>query len=191
MKCSFHSPTGRRSSELFALLGSPFIRAIRGRIGNLVFRTYRGKIIVSRAPNFDGYVPTAAQRKQRQRMREAASYARCIYADPAAKAFYLAVAQKLNRQPFRLAVADYLRGHDRVGVMAGLNHRDTKSTEGRAAPERPEIGCQAWGVKNSKLKTLNSELRRSCASRQPFQLAVKDYLTGRVAAGRKSGARSA
>src|SRR5687767_13495827 len=86
----------------------PFIAAIRGRVGDRVFKTYRDKIVVTRVPRFDGYIPTAAQRLRRDRMREATAYAQRIYAHPAAKAFYVTAARKLHRQPFRLAISDYL-----------------------------------------------------------------------------------
>jgi len=37
-----------------------------------------------------------------------------VYADPAAKAVYVAAATQLGRQPFRLAVSDFLQGRTRV-----------------------------------------------------------------------------
>jgi hypothetical protein len=133
-----------------------FICAIHGRVGKVVYKTYgRGKhlrFVKTRVACFEGYVPTVAQRARRDRMREATAFAQRVYSDPAAKALYVAAAQKLGRQPFRLAVADYLRGHDRDGVMARL-----------AGPEKLELRCQAQNVKNSKLKTPNSEPRRSRA----------------------------
>ena len=93
------------------LIGNPVIVAVHGRVGDVVYKTYGAKIIVTRVPCFAGYVPTAAQRARRDRMREATAYAKRIYADPAAKAIYVAAAKTLHRQPFRLAVSDYLSGH--------------------------------------------------------------------------------
>ena len=47
-------------------------------------------------------------------MRAATAYARAVYANPSAKAIYMAAARKLGRQPFRMAVSDFLRGRPRV-----------------------------------------------------------------------------
>jgi hypothetical protein len=83
-------------------------------MGDRVYKTYGDKIVVTRVPCFDGHVPTAAQRQRRAKMRAATAYAQAVYADPVAKAIYAAAAKLLGRQPFRLAVADYLRGRPRV-----------------------------------------------------------------------------
>ena len=93
---------------------NPALTAVRGRVGDIVFKTYRArggnKIVVSRVPRFEGYVPSPAQTARRARLREATAYAQRVYADPALKARYLAAAQKLGRSAFRLAVSDCLRG---------------------------------------------------------------------------------
>lgn len=99
------------AQRLLALRGSLPIRAIRGRVWDVVFKTYGRKIVVTCVPSFEGYVPSAAQRARRDRLREATAFAQRVYSEPAAKAFYLAVAKKLGRQAFRLAVSDYLAGH--------------------------------------------------------------------------------
>jgi hypothetical protein len=79
----------------------PMFIAIHGRIGDKILKTYRrhgrNQIVVTRVPCFDGYVPTAAQRARRARMRDATAYAKRVYADPAAKAVYVAAAKKLGR----------------------------------------------------------------------------------------------
>jgi hypothetical protein len=55
-----------------------------------------------------------AQRERRDRMRAATAFAQSVYADPAAKAVYVAAAKSLGRQPFRLAVSDFLHGRTRI-----------------------------------------------------------------------------
>src|SRR5688572_21010823 len=86
------------------------LRSIRGRIGDVVFKTYPDKIVMTRVPRFDGYVPTAAQRDRRACLRAATAYAKSVYADPEAKAGLVARAKKLGRQPFRVAISEYLQG---------------------------------------------------------------------------------
>jgi hypothetical protein len=107
------SPGFLASSFARQISGLP-IRSVRGRMGDRVYKTYGDKIVVTRVPCFDGHVPTTAQRQRRAKMRAATAYAQAVYADPVAKAIYAAAAKQLGRQPFRLAVADYLRGRPRV-----------------------------------------------------------------------------
>ena len=76
----------------------PLCVAFRGRVGDRIYKTYGDKIIVTRVPCFAGYVPTAAQRERRDRMRAATAFAQSVYADPAAKAVYVAAAKALGRQ---------------------------------------------------------------------------------------------
>jgi hypothetical protein len=119
--------------ELFA--GIPY-RAIRGRLGDCVYKTYGDKVIVTRVPSFDGYVPTGAQRERREKLRAATAYAQAVYAHPAAKAIYVTAAEKLGRQPFRLAVADFLRGRPRVKLGPTAKPPAIASERKRAAQTR-------------------------------------------------------
>jgi hypothetical protein len=108
--------SGERKQSLdcpLALLG-PLCVALRGRIGNRVYKTYGDKIIVTRVPRFDGYKPSDGQRELRNRMRAATAFAQAVYSDPAAKAVYVSAAKALGRQPFRLAVSDFLLGRTRI-----------------------------------------------------------------------------
>jgi hypothetical protein len=110
------SPRGLTASQyLLAAFGIPAV-ALRGRLGDRVFKTYGDKIVITRVPCFDGYVPSAAQCDQRAKLRAATAYARAVYADPSAKAIYVEAARKLGRQPFRLDLSDFLRGHARVTI---------------------------------------------------------------------------
>jgi hypothetical protein len=134
------------------LSGLP-VRSVRGRMGDRVFKTYGGKIVVTRVPCFDGYVPTAAQRQRREKMRAATAYAQAVYADPAARALYVAAAKALGRQPFRLAVSDFLRGRCRVKLIPATSLRVAPDSSepskphaiGRSAKARPRFakssGC--------------------------------------------------
>lgn len=67
--------------------------AIRGRVGDRVFKTYRYKIVVTRVARFEGYVPSAAQWERREQMRAATAVAKAVYAHPVAKAVYAAAAR--------------------------------------------------------------------------------------------------
>jgi hypothetical protein len=51
--------------------------------------------------------------------------AQAVYADPAAKAVYVAAARQLSRPPFRLAVSDFLRGRPRVTLPSPASEGTT------------------------------------------------------------------
>jgi hypothetical protein len=114
------------------------------RVGKAVYRTWRRgrriRIVITRVPCFADYVPTPAQRARRSRLREATAFAQRVYADPAAKAFYVAAAHKLGRQPFRLAVSDYLRGDARLQAreVMTIAHADEKE---KTLVEAACLGC--------------------------------------------------
>ena len=147
--------------EVFA--GIPY-RAIRGRRGDRVYKTYGDKVIVTRVPCFDGYVPTAAQRERREKLRAATAYAQAVYAHPAAKAIYVAAAKQLGRQPFRLAVADFLRGRSRVMLaLAGISDHQ------RPLAVRSRPGKRRRGILNHRLHRWAQmrSRRRSPHSRYP------------------------
>jgi hypothetical protein len=86
--------------------------AIRGRVGDVVFKTYRDKIVMTRVPRFTSGVATPAQRARRDRLKAATAFAHRVYASRRAKAFYTEEARRLGRQPFRLAISDHLRWVD-------------------------------------------------------------------------------
>lgn len=72
--------------------------AIRGRVGDVVFKTYRDKVVMTR---------------RRDRLKAATAFAQRVYVNAVVKAFYGDEARRLGRQPFRLAISDHLRCGDR------------------------------------------------------------------------------
>jgi hypothetical protein len=55
---------------------------------------------------------TKAQKASRKRFGEAIAYAKQAMVDPVIRARYEKLGKKANRQPFRVAVSDYLAGTD-------------------------------------------------------------------------------
>jgi hypothetical protein len=148
-------PTGRSREALsplrhvlarhpgFALLAGIPCVAIRGRLGDHVFKTYGDTIVVTRAPRFEGYQPTAAQRQRRDKMRAATAFAHAIYANSAARALYVAAARKLGRQPFRLAVSDFMCGRVRFPLETfetGNRRWETGARDSETGNQKPETG---------------------------------------------------
>jgi hypothetical protein len=136
-----------------ALLG-PLYVALRGRIGNRVYKTYGDKIIVTRVPRFDGYKPSDGQRELRNRMRAATAFAQAVYSDQAAKTVYVSAAKALGRQPFRLAVSDFLIGRTRISPSV---HCPATSP---ASPDDHARGSHAAGVQRPGSRELVSGLNK-------------------------------
>lgn len=87
---------------------NPIIDQVRGKIGDLVFRSYGGETILSRLPDLSGVVPTAGQEAQRFRFRDAAFYGRVVLEDLPARTFYEEVAARRKQPLFSVIVGDYL-----------------------------------------------------------------------------------
>jgi hypothetical protein len=161
--------SGFRSLVLDPFAGIPY-RAIRGRLGNRVYKTYGDKVIVTRVPCFVGYVPTKAQRERREKLRAATAYAQAVYAAPAAKAVYVAAAKALGRQPFRLAVSDFLHGRPRVTLApAGISRIDSVGCRG-ADSLRPRFANEAKGA--ASLRPDSHQLEHERHERQTCVVAV-------------------
>ena len=166
------------------------IITIRGRVGDIVFKTYRDKIVATRVPRFDGVVASPAQRARRERLKEATAFAKRVYADPRAKAAYVAAARRLGRQPFRLAVSDYLRASD-TDLIDPAKRIARWGSAGRLPSALP-LGCRrrtnahAPKVGRSSAKERSSDRRET--PRSPLRRVIAEFmLIGRVgtsAAGR-------
>ena len=63
-----------------------------------------------KTPDMSGVKWSKAQKANRARFAEAIAYARQAMADPEVRAHYEKEGKKANRQPFRVAVSDFLEG---------------------------------------------------------------------------------
>jgi hypothetical protein len=87
---------------------NPVMEQMRGKIGDLVFRKYEDRVVVTRNPDRDGYIPSAIQTGHRDRFRQAAAYGKGAFADPAQKALYEAAGKARRKPVFAVAMSDYL-----------------------------------------------------------------------------------
>jgi hypothetical protein len=82
---------------------------ISGMIGELVFRTYRGKTYMARRPS-KAKNESESQRNTRSRFKLATQYAKQMMADPERKAYYNKKAKKLHLpNAYTAAITDYMR----------------------------------------------------------------------------------
>lgn len=90
----------------------PPFKRIRGKIGDLSYRWMHGQQTVMKTPDMSKVKWSEAQKASRKRFAEAIRYAKKAMADPQASARYEKLAKKADRQPFRVAVSDFLAGNN-------------------------------------------------------------------------------
>ena len=88
----------------------PGLLALQGKMGDWTYRRMYGKQTIMKTPDMSKVQWSQAQKKNRARFAEAIAYARAAMADPQVRAQYEERGAKANRQPFRVAVSDFLAG---------------------------------------------------------------------------------
>lgn len=88
----------------------PGLLALRGKMGDWTYRRMYGKQTIMKTPDMSNVEWSQAQKQNRQRFGEAIRYAKRAMADPKVRAHYEKVGKKKDRQPFRVAVSDFLEG---------------------------------------------------------------------------------
>jgi hypothetical protein len=87
---------------------NPALKAIHGRVDDLVFKRYNGHEMVSPVPDRTGIVPSANQLAQMDKFRLAALYGKAALADPQTRTVYEDAAARKGMPVFALTVADFL-----------------------------------------------------------------------------------
>lgn len=88
---------------------NPILERIRGQVGDLVFKRYEDRTILSRKPEPSGQPATPAQAAHRERFRQATVYGRLALADPTTRTFYEGVAEDHHIPVFAQIIADFFR----------------------------------------------------------------------------------
>jgi hypothetical protein len=81
-----------------------------GKMGIYTYRVMRGKQTLMKTPDMSSVKWSEAQKASRERFRKAIRYAKQAMADPDIRVHYETIGKKANRQPFRVAVSDFLAG---------------------------------------------------------------------------------
>jgi hypothetical protein len=88
---------------------NPALEQLRGKIGGLVFRQVRGKLVVSSAPDFSRRKLSAAQKAQCRRFADAVRHARAVLKDPQRRPTAAAKATRQSRSVYAVLISDYLK----------------------------------------------------------------------------------
>jgi hypothetical protein len=88
----------------------PPVKSMSGKMGIYTYRIMNGRQTLMKTPDMSGVKWTEAQKASRARFADAIHYAKQAMADPGTRAHYEQAGKKANRQPFRVAVSDFLAG---------------------------------------------------------------------------------
>ncbi|MEO6404394.1 MAG: hypothetical protein ABIY51_02100 [Ferruginibacter sp.] len=84
------------------------LSSVRGRVGDLVVKHYKDKIVVTKAPNFGPDKPTKLQKVHRTEFSKAVAYAKSIILNPEKKKAY-AKKVKNGQRIYNYAIQEYYR----------------------------------------------------------------------------------
>jgi hypothetical protein len=90
----------------------PPVKSMSGKMGIYTYRVMNGRQTLMKTPDMSGVKWTEAQKASRARFADAIHYAKQAMADPKVRAQYEKAGKKANRQPFRVAVSDFLAGRN-------------------------------------------------------------------------------
>jgi hypothetical protein len=85
------------------------VEGLSGKVGNIIFRTYRGKTYASSRPR-KRKKQSEQQRSNREKFKLATQYAKSMMNDPDMKAYYKRIARQLALpNAYTAAITDYMR----------------------------------------------------------------------------------
>jgi hypothetical protein len=102
---------------------NPLLQGISGKIGSLVIRQVGGQTIVQSAESKAKRAPRSPkQQAHLDRMYQAQLYAKAQLRDPAAKALYATRIDQRRTSAYTVAIADYMRPPEILGLDARAYH---------------------------------------------------------------------
>jgi len=105
-------------------VNNPLLVNLRGRVGNLVFRQVRNKLVISSLPERDPKPPSPAQAAKRKRFKEATAYGRQVMENPEKSAAYELAAKLRGTSVMVRCIADFLNAPT-------VEHFDLSQYQGR------------------------------------------------------------
>ena len=102
------TPREKAQDTMAKVTLNPVLEAIRGRVGDLVFRRWDDQVIVGKMPDRTGIVPSANQIAQQDQFRLAVLYGKAVLADEEQRTIYEDAAARKGQPVFALTVGDFL-----------------------------------------------------------------------------------
>lgn len=81
---------------------------LSGKVGNVIFKNYRNKTVISRRPDMSRVVKSTKQLEGQDRFRDAHFYAKGLMADPVKKLAFIKTLPK-GKMAYHAAVSKYLK----------------------------------------------------------------------------------
>lgn len=81
---------------------------LSGKMGNIIFKYYGDKTVISKHPDMSRVVKSAKQLQNQEQFRDAHFYAKSIMADPAKKLAFIKTIPK-GKMAYHAAVSKYLK----------------------------------------------------------------------------------
>ena len=115
---------------------NPFLKEVRGKIGNTVFRLcHTGEWQIAARPDMSRVKWSEKQKEHRRKFRDAVDYAKVCMMLPELRAYYLKMAHKQGtNRPYDEAVRDYFKGNN---LMWDQNKRNEALKVINCAPPIP------------------------------------------------------
>lgn len=116
----------------------------RGRVGDIVFRRVRGRLITSLRPRPTEKPSSEGQLGHRSRFKQAAAFGKSAQQDEALRAVYAPVAQARGMAIYTVALGDFFNPPTIDGINTSGYHRQAGGTIGIRA--RDDIAVQSVTV---------------------------------------------
>ena len=128
----------------------PFLQALEGALGDVVFKHYGRKIVISRKPNFQNRVFSVAQKESQEYFKEAGRYARAAKANPEVWQAYSDEAKASAKAPRCIAIRDFLN-------PPRVTEVDLRLYNGRAEDKILVLATDDSGVTKVEVAVLNAQ----------------------------------
>lgn len=83
---------------------------LSGKIGNIIFKNYGNKTVISKYPNMSEVVKSAKQLENQLQFKAAQAYAKNLLADPEKKLAFMKTLPK-GKIAYHAAISKYLKEH--------------------------------------------------------------------------------
>lgn len=81
---------------------------LSGKLGNIIFKNYGNKTVISKYPNMSNIVKTEKQKQNQLKFKAAQAYAKSILADPEKKLAFVKTIPK-GKIAYHAAISKYLK----------------------------------------------------------------------------------
>lgn len=81
---------------------------LSGKVGNIIFKNYGNKTIISKYPNMSNIIKTEKQKENQLKFKAAQAYAKSILSDPDKKIAFIKTIPK-GKTAYHSAISKYLK----------------------------------------------------------------------------------